>query len=254
VHPDFDLGGRAVLVTGANTGIGLGIADALSRAGADVAIWGRDHQRNAQAEAQLRAHGGNAVALACDIAEEGSVEAAFAATVEALGRVDVCFANAGIGCPFIPFVEQTLPDWQTLLGINLLGTFLTLRAATRHMLERDEGGSLIGVSTIGAVAGMARAQGYAASKAGIGALMGGLAVELGRYGIRANTILPGFVETSMTSYLAKPKIANAVLPRIPAGRWGMPSDFGGIAVYLASDASRYHSGDQFCIDGGYLRF
>jgi NAD(P)-dependent dehydrogenase (short-subunit alcohol dehydrogenase family) len=253
VFADFDLSGRGVLVTGANTGIGLGMANALARAGADVAIWGRNAERNAAAAAQLRGHGGKAVALACDVRDEESVEAAFAATLAELGQVDACFANAGIGCPFIPFVEQKLDDWRAVIGANLDGAFLTLRAAARHMVERGEGGSLVGISSIGAVDGMARAQGYAASKAGIGAMMSGIAVELGRHGIRANTLLPGFVETSMTTYLAKPKIAEAVLPRIPAGRWGTPTDFGGIAVYLASDASVYHSGDLFCVDGGYLK-
>ena len=256
---DFDLGGKVALVTGGNGGIGLGMAEGLAAAGADVVIWGSNPEKNAAAETKLRAAGRRVLVQRCDVADEQQVDACFGEAVATMGRVDTCFANAGVSQKRAPFHELATDEWRRVLSVNLDGAFFTLRAAARHMIDRakqgDPGGRLVGVASTAAVHGAARAEAYAASKGALIAMIRALAVELGRYGVTANSILPGWIETEMTAAgIADAKFARAVLPRIPARRWGRTDDFGGIAVYLASDASRYHTGDSFVIDGAYTLF
>jgi NAD(P)-dependent dehydrogenase (short-subunit alcohol dehydrogenase family) len=253
-QPMFDLRGEVALVTGGNGGIGLGMARGLVAAGSAVVILGTSSEKNAAAEAELRALGGDVLALQCDVSEEPKVEAAFGAAVERFGKVSACFANAGVAAPPAPFVEQTLDDWRQVMRVNLEGTFLTLRAAARHMVERGEGGSLVGISSLGALQGMPTNQAYGASKSAVSAIIYGLAVELARYGIRSNAILPGFTRTEMTPHLDTEPFERHVLRRVPLRRWGEPADFAGIAVFLASDESSYVTGESFVIDGGYVRF
>ncbi|MGI8793086.1 MAG: SDR family NAD(P)-dependent oxidoreductase [Acidimicrobiales bacterium] len=251
----FDLTGHAALITGGNSGIGLGMATALAQAGADVAIWGTNGEKNAKAEAALAEHGTKVAAFQCDVGDEQQVDAAFAATLEALGKVDSCFANAGIGGGAPSFTDFTLEQWRAVARVNLDGVFLTFRAAVRHMVERGEGGSLAVTSSLSAIEGAARNQAYASTKGGVISMMKGLAVEYARNGIRANAILPGWIDTPMTeAALSWERFQEKVLSRVPVRRWGEPDDFGGIAVYLASSASKYHTGDTIVIDGGYATF
>jgi NAD(P)-dependent dehydrogenase (short-subunit alcohol dehydrogenase family) len=256
----FDLSKKAAVITGGNSGIGLGMAEALVRAGCAVHIWGRNAARNEEAVGRLRALGGRAEAAACDVSDPKSVEAAFGKALDAFGRVDGCFANAGVGGGGRrSFVERSLEEWRKLLAINLDGAFLTLQAAARHMVDRagqgDAGGRLVVTSSLASIFGTARNEHYAASKAALNALSQALAVELARHRITANAILPGWIKSDMTEGLLKnEKFVGAVMPRIPMRRFGEPADFGGIAVYLMSDASAYHTGDCFVIDGGYSMF
>ena len=251
----FDLTGKVALVTGGNSGIGLGMARALAEAGADVAIWGTNAAKNAEALAALSATGVRAHAEICDVGDEAAVEAAFAGTLAALGRVDACFANAGTYGRKMRFTDLDSAEWHRVTRVNLDGAFHTLRAAARHMVERGGGGVLVGTASLAAIEGAARNAQYAATKGAMVAMIRALAVELARHGIRANAVLPGWIETAMTAgSVADERFAAAVLPRIPARRWGTGADFGGIAVYLASDASAYHSGDCLVIDGGYSLF
>jgi hypothetical protein len=256
-YPGFDLGGKVALITGGNSGIGLGMAEALAQAGAAVAIWGTNADKNRAAEHALTKHGGRVLVQVCDVADESAVERAFAESVTTLGRVDACFVNAGVSGRSAGqgFVDMTTAEWRRVLAVNLDGAFFTLRAAARHMVARPGGGSLVVTASLAAISGQARGEHYAASKGGLVSMMKALAVELARHGVRANAILPGWIETPMTERaFAWDKFVEKVLPRVPVRRWGIPGDFGGIAVYLASDASSYHSGDTFIIDGAYSVF
>jgi NAD(P)-dependent dehydrogenase (short-subunit alcohol dehydrogenase family) len=257
----FDLDGKVALITGGNGGIGLGFARALAAAGADVCIWGRNTKKNESAVDSLKTLSPDVriMALQCDVADRQAVDECFQQTLASFGRVDTCIANAGIASGIARFHEMSDADWRGVMEVNLDGLFYTLRAAAIHMVERaeggDPGGRLVGVSSLGALCGMARAEHYAGSKGAVISIMQGLAVEYARYGITANSILPGHIHTDMTDRnYQNEKFANAILPRIPLRRWGEPEDFGGIAVYLASDASRYHTGDRFLIDGGFFIF
>jgi NAD(P)-dependent dehydrogenase (short-subunit alcohol dehydrogenase family) len=252
----FDLTGKVALITGGNGGIGLGMAEGLAQAGADVAIWGTNAAKNEAALAQLAPHGRRTLALQCDVGEEAAVQAAFAETLAKLGRVDGCFANAGVsGKGGAGFADMSTEEWHRVTRINLDGAFFTLREAARHMLARGGGGVLVGTSSMGALFGGARSEHYTATKAALIAVTNGLAVEYARNGIRAHSILPGWIETDMTTRLTtNDKFAANVLPRIPMRRWGKGADFAGIAVYLMSDSSAWHTGGSFLIDGGYTLF
>ncbi len=256
VYRPFDLSGRVALVTGGNSGIGLGMAQALAEAGADIAIWGTDAQKNATAQAELERTGRRVLSLCCDVGDEQAVEAAFAETVRTLGRVDGCFANAGVsGRGVASFLEMSVAEWDRVLRVNLNGAFHTFRAAARHMVERGDGGVLVGTASLAAIEAAPRSEHYAASKGGMISMVRALAVELARYHIRAHAILPGWIETDMTANaIENSKFHGNVMPRIPMRRWGTGADFGGIAVYLMSDAAAYHTGDSFVIDGGYSLF
>jgi NAD(P)-dependent dehydrogenase (short-subunit alcohol dehydrogenase family) len=258
MYQPFDLSGRGVLVTGGNGGIGLGMARALLAAGAKVAIWGSREEKTQAAKAQLAADCGDASrvhAFVCDVGDEAQVEETFARTVAALGRIDACFANAGVSSKGTMLTDMTLEEFRRVQRVNVEGVFLTFRAAARHMAQHGQGGSLVATASTAAVEGAARNSHYGASKGAVTAMVRALAVELARHKVRVNSILPGWIVTEMTEKsVGNEKFAGAVLPRIPARRWGQGDDFGGIAVYLASDASGYTTGEQFLIDGGYTKF
>lgn len=254
-YEPFDLTGKAALVTGGNSGIGFGMAEALARAGAAVAIWGVNPTRNAEAAARLRDLRGGAVhAEICDVADEAAVDAAMARTVDALGRLDSCFANAGVssrGGDHASFAEMTTAEWHRVTRVNLDGVFFTLRAATRVLRRQGQGGSLVTTGSAFGVLGQPLVQHYAACKAGVESLARSLAAELGRERIRANCVIPGYIDTPMThARITTDDFTRENLDRQPIGRWGTPADFGGLAVYLASDASAFVTGATFVVDGG----
>lgn len=182
------------------------------------------------------------------------------ATLERFGRVDGTFANAGIGGGGRrAFIDRTEEEWRRMFATNLDGVFHTFQAAARHMTERaekgDRFGRLVATSSLASLFGTARNEHYAATKSAINAVVRALAVELARYGITANAILPGWIKSDMTAaIMGQEKFVNAVMPRIPMRRFGEPADFSGIAVYLMSTASSYHTADCFLIDGGYAAF
>jgi NAD(P)-dependent dehydrogenase (short-subunit alcohol dehydrogenase family) len=258
MYTPFDLSGRGAVVTGGNGGIGLGMARALLAAGARVAIWGSRREKTEQARSTLAAECGDAAgvhAFVCDVGDEAQVDATFAASVAALGRVDACFANAGVGGKGALMLDMTIEEFRRVQRINVEGVFLTFRAAARHMVEHGQGGSLVATASTAAIEGAARNSHYGASKGAVTSYVRALAVELARHRIRVNSILPGWIVTEMTERAVNnEKFALAVLPRIPARRWGRSDDFGGIAVYMASDAAAYTTGEQFVIDGGYTKF
>ncbi len=258
-YQPFNLKGKVALVTGGNRGIGLGMATALAQSGADIVIWGSNAERNLQAEGQLTSLGVRVLAQTIDVSSETQVVQGMAEAVTAMGRVDTVIANAGIGGGAPSFSEMGIDVWRRVMAVNLEGAFFTCREACKHMIERaksgDPGGSIVVTSSLSAISGAARNEAYAATKGAVISMVKGIAVEHARYGVRANVILPGWIATDMTAGAQDSKaFAEKVIPRVPFRRWGQPEDFGGIAVYLASDAAAYHSGDSFVIDGGYSIF
>ena len=254
----FDLTGKVALVTGGNGGIGLGMAEGLAAAGADVVVWGQNPEKNAKAEAALKAYGGKVMVRQVDVANEQAIVDGVAELLKEFGRLDFAVANAGVG-KGAPVTEQTTENWRRVTTVNLDAVFWTFREAAKHMVERaqagDPGGSLLVTSSTSAIHGAPRNQAYASTKAAVQAMIRGLAVEFARYGIRANAVLPGWIRSDMTAAAqGNDKFNEKVISRVPMRRWGEPDDFAGLAVYLASDASRFHTGDSMVIDGGYTIF
>lgn len=252
----FDLTGKVVLATGANSGLGLGFLRGCAEKGADVVVWGRRADKNAEAVEALKALGApRAHAEAVDVADETQVDAAMAATLKAMGRVDCVFANAGIVSRAPHFADMTSEMYHGLLNISLHGAFYTLRAACRHMRERaqngDPGGSIVICGSLSIFYGLAGMEHYAAAKGALAAMMKGLAVEMGPYKVRANMLAVGFVVTGlMDGHPDTEGLVRASAAETPLGRVGELSDIAGPAVYLASDASSWHSGDILVLDGG----
>jgi NAD(P)-dependent dehydrogenase (short-subunit alcohol dehydrogenase family) len=256
----FDLSGRVAVVTGGNGGIGLGYAEGLAAHGCAVSIWGRNAEKNAAAAERLKALGGKVQTLVVDVADAAQAKTATEAVLKEFGRIDGCFANAGIGGGGrTAFIDRTEAEWRRLFSINLDGVFHTFQPILRHMIERaksgDAFGRVVATSSMSTRFGTARNEHYAASKAAINSMIQALAVEHARFGITANAILPGWVDTEMTGPLqANDKFMDNVMPRIPERRFGKPEDFSGIAVYLMSKTSAYHTADTIMIDGGYSVF
>jgi NAD(P)-dependent dehydrogenase (short-subunit alcohol dehydrogenase family) len=258
-YEPFNLTGKVALVTGGNRGIGLGMARAMAQAGADIVIWGRSETLNLAAEGELTRLGVRVLAQQIDVCDEAAVVEGMAEAATAMGRLDTVIANAGMGIGAPSFSEMTADIWRRNTAVNLDGAFFTCREACKHMVERakagDPGGSIMVTSSLAAVDGAARNEAYAAAKGGVITMIRAIAVEHARYGVRANAILPGWIATDLTAHSQESKVFNEkVIGRVPIRRWGEPEDFGGIAVYLASDASKYHTGDSILIDGGYAIF
>ena len=256
MYKAFDLTGRTAVVTGGNSGIGYGMAQGLLESGAHVVIWGSNPDKTAKAKASLAAFG-KVDAVVCDVGDEQQVDSAWAESVKLVGgRVDSVFANAGVSSKGpTPIINMSYEEFRRVQRINVDGVFFTFRAAARHMVEHGQGGSLVATASTAAIEGAARNSHYGASKGAVTSQVRALAVELARYRIRVNSILPGWIVSDMTARsMNDEKFAGAVIPRIPARRWGTMEDFAGVAVYLASDASSYHTGEQFVIDGGYTKF
>lgn len=251
----FNLSGKVALITGGNGGIGLGMARGIASKGADIAIWGTNATKNTAAREELLTYGVKVLDLICDVGDQSQVAQSFAATVDALGSVDSCFVNAGVGGHSGGFVNMTDEEWHRVLRVNLDGAFYTAQVAVKHMVATGKGGAVVFTTSGSAYYGQQGGQHYGGSKAAVISMMKGIAVEHARHGIRCNAILPGWIESEMTAgALGWDKFVEKVLPRVPMRRWGDPNDFSGLAAYLASDASKYHTGDVITIDGGYHSF
>lgn len=249
----FDLTGKVALVTGANSGLGFGFAEGLARAGSDLVIWGRRPDANERAAEKLRALGAKVHAQSVDVSDEGAIIAGVAEAIAVMGRIDTVVANAGIASQK-PFIEMDAQTYHGLIDVNQHGVVFTLREAARHMVERGEGGSLILCGSGSIFQGVPTMTHYGAAKGALNSLAKGIAAELGPHGIRCNVIAPGFIITEMT--MADPAvgemIAGMVAAKAPIGRAGQPDDLWGAVVYLASDLSRYHTGDTLIVDGGKI--
>jgi NAD(P)-dependent dehydrogenase (short-subunit alcohol dehydrogenase family) len=250
----FDLTGKVAVVTGGNGGLGLGFARGIAKQGGDIEIWARNAEKNAKAKAELEGYGVRVITRQVDVSDENAVAAAFEQTIQDFGRVDTVIANSGVPPTTNSSFEITGEKWHELLNINLDGAFFTLREGARQMVKRAEagepGGSLIFCGSLSMLHGLPGKGNYAAAKGAMAAVIRGMAVEFGKYGIRANTVAPGYIKTEMTGAGDEwSGIDKFFASRTPIPRPGYMKDFEGIAAYLASDASSFHSGDTIVIDG-----
>lgn len=250
----FDLTGRTAIITGGNGGLGLAMGRGLAKAGANVAILARNADKNAAAAEELRALGaGMVLALSCDVAEDSAIEDAVGETLTALGRIDICFANAGISGAGTAIPDITAEGWDHTLAVNTRGAALVYKHVTRHMIARategDAGGKLIATSSGQSIMGVNRSSDYAASKAALNGLTRAAAFELARHQITANALLFGFYETEITAK-ADPKFAEWMSRRIPLRRPGDHAGLEGLAVFFASAHSDYITGQCLPVDGG----
>jgi 2-deoxy-D-gluconate 3-dehydrogenase len=248
----FNLTGRSGIVTGAGSGIGKGIARGLVEAGAEVVIAGRNMDKLDAVAAELRSIGPRVIPAFVDMKSTESIRALVDRAVAEFGKIDFLFNNAGTihRAPSQDFPEEA---WEEVLRVNLTGPFLLAQAVARVMIAKEMKGKIINTSSLIAVQGGRTVPAYAASKGGITQLTKALCNDLAKYDIRVNAIGPGWVKTDMTSALQNDSSRfHDISARIPLGRWAEPEDLAGTAVFLASDASDYITGQVIFVDGGWL--
>ncbi|MSR60469.1 MAG: SDR family oxidoreductase [Planctomycetaceae bacterium] len=246
----FQLTGRVALVTGGNRGLGQAIAVGMAQAGADIACVSRSAD-DAEIRGQVEALGRRFLSLQADLAKPADRVGLVDKVIAGLGKVDILVNNAGSGGRFAP-EEYPLPEWRDLLEVHLLSAFDLSQQAAPHMLTRGRG-KIINIGSVMSYEGGLNISAYAAAKHGIAGLTKSLAVSWSSRGINVNCIAPGYFETNMSNSLKyHPVRGPQILDRIPAGRWGMPEELQGLAVFLASDASNYMHGSVVAIDGGWL--
>jgi NAD(P)-dependent dehydrogenase (short-subunit alcohol dehydrogenase family) len=244
--PDFSLDGQVALVTGAGRGLGRAIALGLAGAGADLVLAARSADQLDAVAAEARALGREARAVPTDVADAASVEALFAG----VDRLDVLVNNAGIS-PYYRRAEQLAEaEWRRVLDVNLTGTFMCCRAAAARLAESK--GRVVNVVSVGARVGLPRLAAYCAAKAGVEALTRVLALEWAERGVRVNALGPGYLVTDMTEGLrSRPQMNDMLISNTPLGRLGAPDEVVGAALFLASEASSYVTGQTIYVDGGW---
>jgi 2-deoxy-D-gluconate 3-dehydrogenase len=247
----FDLTGRVAIVTGGNGGIGLGMARGLAQCGAAVMVAARDPAKNAAAVEELSGLGVQAAAVESDLTVEDACRAMVEATLERFGRLDILVNNAGTTIRKQP-EEYTLAEWQRILETNLSSAFMCSQAAY-PALKAAGGGKIIMIGSMMSIFGASFTAPYAATKGGIVQMAKAMACAWGKDNIQVNSILPGWIDTALTRAGRRdiPGLEERVVARTPAGRWGVPDDFGGIAAFLASPASDFVTGAAITVDGGY---
>ena len=246
----FDLTGKTAIVTGANTGLGQAIAEALATAGADIVAVGRTPPVDTRFA--VEALGRRFHDIAADLTTLEPIRRIVAETVEHFGGIDILVNNAGI-IRRNDAVDFTEDDWDAVMDVNLKTTFFLTQAVGRRMIEQGRGGKIINIASMLSYQGGIRVPSYAASKSGLAGITKALANEWAAKGINVNAIAPGYFSTNNTTALrADEDRSRDILARIPAGRWGTPADIGGAAVFLASSAADYVHGTLLAVDGGWL--
>lgn len=247
----FDLSGKVAIVTGGNSGIGLGMARGLAQAGAAVAIAARNAERSEGVVKALAATGAKAIAVSTDVTSESDIESMVASTKAEFGRVDILVNNAGINIRRRP-EEMTADEWRTVLDTNVTSAFLCSKAVYPEFKSAG-GGKILNNGSMASIFGLPFAPAYGTSKGGIVQLTKSLAVAWAPDNIQVNAFLPGWIDTPLTQN-ARAEVAglhDRILARTPADRWGNIDDFAGVAVFLASAASDFVTGVALPIDGGY---
>ncbi|SCW66115.1 glucose 1-dehydrogenase [Sphingobium faniae] len=245
--------GRTAIVTGGNSGIGRAIAVTLAAAGAKVAIAGRNQETSGEVVAEIEAAGGQAVAFPYDAQIEDDANDLVSSVVARLGDPVICVANAGGTVDgTAPLAEMTTEMWRRTVALNLDAPFFLYRAVVRHLIAVGKPGSLIGISSVASIRGVPSLH-YAAAKGGLNAMTMNLSVQLGSHGIRANAILPGLIETPALQAGLPEAARTKMVRRVPLGRIGAPDDIASLALYLASDASGFMTGQLITVDGGMVQ-
>lgn len=246
----FDLSGTAALVTGGNGGIGRGIAVGLAQAGASVVIAARNQEKTADTIAEIEGFGGSVVGVPCDVLERADIDAAVEAARSNFGRLDILVANAGVGRGAQP-QDIAEEDWDLVVDTNLKSVFQCAQAA--YPLLKDGGrGKVITIGSMYALFGSPGVLSYSASKGGVIQLTKSLAVAWARDNIQVNALLPGWVWTEMTAGIKdNPKNLDRIVDRTPAKRFAEPEELAGTAIFLASHASDFVTGQSLAVDGGY---
>lgn len=250
-----DLSGKVFLITGGNSGIGLGMAEGIAAAGGSLAIWGRRSEKNEQAVATLKALGADARSYVCDVGDEQQIIETMAQTVADFGRLDGCIANAGRSGTGTPFLEMTMKEWRSIMAVNLDSVFVTLREAGKVLVAQGTGGSLAAVSSTSAIHGAAGNEAYGTSKTAINGLVRALAVGLARHQIRVNSLVPGWTKTELAGpAFANEKFRDVTTRRTPVRRWAESSEFREVGVFLMDPSLTFHTGQEVVVDGGYTIF
>ncbi|HXP18472.1 MAG TPA: SDR family NAD(P)-dependent oxidoreductase [Streptosporangiaceae bacterium] len=246
----FDLTGRTAFVTGASRGIGRAIAVALAQAGADLALVARTAEGLADTAADVTALGRKAIVIPADVTDQSGIADAAAAAIDALGYVDVLVNNAGGSNFMVGFRDLRLSGWDKLIRLNLTSAVYVCHAFAGHMLDRHKG-SVINVASVAGVASAPLISPYGAAKAGLISLTKSLAVEWAADGVRVNALCPGWTATDLNRNLWEDPVAGpATVASVPMGRWARAQEMAGPAVFLASDASSYVTGQALVVDGG----
>jgi NAD(P)-dependent dehydrogenase (short-subunit alcohol dehydrogenase family) len=246
----FDLSGRTALVTGASRGIGRSIALGFATAGADVALAARDTAALEQVRAEIESRGRRAVVLATDVMDQQSISAMVEGAIERLGRIDILVNNAGGSSYMGPFTTLRFSGWAKTMALNVDSIVHACQAVGPHMLARGSG-SIINVASVAALVATPELAPYGASKAAVLSLTKTLSVEWGNSGVRVNALCPGWTRTDLNVDLwSDEQISAAMMERVPLGRWADVDEMIGPALFLASDASSYMTGQALVIDGG----
>jgi NAD(P)-dependent dehydrogenase (short-subunit alcohol dehydrogenase family) len=246
----FDLTGKTAFVTGASRGIGREAAVAMAAAGADVALVARGAEGLAETAGLVGEQGRKAFVITADVTSQESVEAAVTEAIERLGHIDIVMNNAGGSNFMVPFTDLRLPGWDKIMRLNVNSTVYVCHAVAGHLLERGTG-SVINVASVGGLAAAPLISPYGAAKAAVISLTKSLAAEWAQRGVRVNALCPGWTATELNRNLWDDPVAGpATVATVPMHRWARAEEMAGPAVFLASDASSYMTGQTLVIDGG----